>query len=195
MDSSNKKKPSVNLLVSLILLVVYLLTWLVDIFTAKQITLSSLLLCIGALLVFVGFLRKIKSRYYLGILFFTFFAQYLGAMLKFYTIIPIYDLLLHFASGSLLVLLADYMYTLLLHRHKDYSIPTVIRLTFCGLASIASAAVWEIWEYSGDKLIGLQSQGNLDDTMTDIVAGSIGAILGVLALWYIIRMEGKKKNK
>lgn len=187
MNLPNNKKISANLLISLILLVVYLATWLLDIFTLKQITLSSLLLCVGALLVFVGFLRKIKSRYYLGILFFTFFAQYLGAMLKFYKIIPIYDLLLHFASGILLVLLADYVYTLLLHRHKDYSIPNVIRLGFCGLASIASAAVWEIWEYTGDQLLGLQSQGGLDDTMTDIIAGSIGAVLGVLALWFIIK--------
>ena len=51
---------------------------------------------------------------------------------------------------------------------------------------------WEIWEFSGDMLFGLSSQGgSLIDTMTDIIAGSCGAVVGTTLLGLILR---KKKS-
>lgn len=186
------KKISLNLTVSIFLLMIYITTYVIDFFTAKAITISAVALCIGALLVCVIFLRKLDQKYYLGIVLFAFLAQYLGAMLDLYSIIPAYDFILHFSSGTLLLLLADYFYTLLMKKYPSASVPDSIRLLLVFFVSVASAALWEIWEYSGDKLLSLQSQGSLDDTMTDIIAGTTGAIIGVVLLKIILK---KAKNR
>lgn len=183
---------NLNLKVSIGLFIIYSMTFLIDRFTLQKITISSVLLCIGALLVYIGFLSRIDTRYYMGIAIFTFFAQYLGGMLRLYDVIPIYDLLLHFASGTLLVLLADYVFVLITKKHSECVVPLNVRVIFCFFGSVASAAAWEIWEYSGDILLSLQSQGGLDDTMTDIVAGTIGALIGVFVLRAILLKDGKK---
>ena len=182
------KKKSLNLKVSFILLAVYVLTAVIDAFTFKSISLSSSILCIGALIAYMLFLRKMDTPYYMGILIFTFFAQYLGAMLSFYDIIPIYDLILHSSSGALLILLADYLLNLILKKFPEANIPLFVRSCFCFLFSAASAAVWEIWEFSGDQIFGLNSQIDLMDTMTDIIAGTCGAIVGS----FILRLLYKK---
>lgn len=188
-----KKNTIINLTISGILLVVYVAFFLIDLFTTKQITLSSFILCVGALTAYSIFLSRMDKKYYLGILVFTFFAQFLGGMLHFYLLIPSYDIILHLASGALLVLLADYIFNLISSRYPDKSVPEAIRILFCFFAAVASAACWEIWEYSGDKLLKLNSQlGSLDDTMTDIIAGTIGAVIGVVVL-KLLFIKFKKK--
>ncbi len=185
-----KKEKPVNLIVSAVLFLVYVLTTVIDALTVQQISVSSSILCIGALVAYFIFLRRFDPIYYLGILIFTFFAQYLGACLHFYNIIPIYDLILHSASGILLVLLAHYLLTAFFIKGVD--IPLRLTLLCCFLFSVAAAGVWEIWEFSGDMLFGLSSQGgSLIDTMTDIIAGSCGAIVGTTLLGLILR---KKKS-
>ncbi|MFZ2539380.1 MAG: hypothetical protein WAX04_10825 [Oscillospiraceae bacterium] len=189
------KKNSLNLKVSILLLVIYIATYVVDLFTTKAITISSVALCVAAILVLTLVSKKMKSMYYVGIALFAFLSQYLGAMLNVYTIIPTYDFILHFSSGTLLVLLADYGYECLIDKHPQASVPNIIRLLFTFFIAVASAAIWEIWEYSGDKLFGLQSQGGLDDTMTDIIAGSMGAIIGFFLLKSILNKTKKRTVK
>lgn len=185
-----KKEKPVNLIASAVLFLVYILTTVIDALTVRQISVSSSILCIGALAVYFIFLRRFDPLYYLGILTFTFFAQYLGACLHFYDIIPAYDLILHSASGILLVLLAHYLLTAFFIKGVD--IPLRLTLLCCFLFSVAAAGIWEIWEFSGDMLFGLSSQGgSLIDTMTDIIAGSCGAVAGTLLLGLILR---KKKS-
>ncbi len=187
------KKISTNYKLSFFLFVLYTSTYLIDYFTNKSISLIPFVMCVGSLIVFFIFLRKLDTIYYVGILIFSGLALYFGTMLKLYSIIPIYDLILHFASGILLVFLGHYVYDLLIARHKNSSIPMVITISYCTLLSIASAAVWEIWEFTGDVLFGLTSQGsNISDTMTDITAGSIGAVIGGFMLWIILNHKSKK---
>lgn len=181
-----------NRKLSVVLFVIYLATYLFDMFTLQKITASSVILCIGALIAYFIFLSGIETRYYVGIAIFTFFAQYLGGMLRLYDIIPIYDLLLHFASGALLVLLADYVFVLMTKKHTEVVVPLKVRVIFCFFGSVASAAAWEIWEYAGDKLFALQSQVGLDDTMTDIIAGTIGAVIGIFVLRKLLLSDNKR---
>lgn len=176
------KKLSINVKVSLLFLLVFFITYGIDFFTFKSIPITDLILCTFADLAFILILRKIKTVYYLGILFFTVLAQYFGGMLKLYEIIPYYDVFLHFASGILLVLLADYLYTLLLTRYKKADVPLLIRLILDTAVAISAAAFWEIWEYSGDTLLKLQAQGGLDNTMRDIIAGTLGGIIGFFVM-------------
>lgn len=132
-----ERKP-VNLIVSAVLFLVYVLTTVIDTLTVQQISVSSSILCIGALVAYFIFLRRFDPIYYLGILIFTFFAQYLGACLHFYNIIPIYDLILHSASGILLVLLAHYLLTAFFIKGVD--IPLRLTLLCCFLFPLRQRA-------------------------------------------------------
>ena len=64
-------------------------------------------------------------------------------------------------------------------------------IVFSIIFAIASAAVWEIWEFSTDKLFGFTSQNNsLDDTMWDIICGSLMGVIANIPLYLYIK--GKK---
>lgn len=149
----------------------------------------------GTLLLVMVFLHRFDPMYYNGIVFFACFAQFGGAMLNFYNAIPIYDLLLHGASGILLIFMAHYLLGLLLRHHPEVKLPSTVTLAFCWLFATASAAVWEIFEFTADQLFGLDCQlGSLTDTMTDIIAGTIGAVAGVLLLWLLLRKKQQAKE-
>lgn len=188
------KKNKINYWLTAVFFAIYLISFSIDFFTEQSITVVSFGMCIGALLLFFLFLRKLKPIYYIGIIVFTFFAQFLGAMLDMYTKIPIYDKILHLSSGILLVFLGHYAYELLTQKYNNLNVPLKIELFFSSLFSIASAGVWEIWEYSGDTLFDLTSQREgITDTMTDIIAGTIGAVIGTFLLLFYLKREQKEK--
>ena len=185
-----KKEKPVNLIATAVLFVLYALTFLIDGLNGHRIALSSTLQCLGGLALYFLFLRRFEPMYYLGILAFTFFAQFFGACLRFYDLIPIYDLILHGASGVLLVLLGHYLLTGFFLRGETVSLR--VTLLCCFLFSLAAAGVWEIFEFSGDVLLGLKSQGDsLIDTMTDMIAGSCGAIVGTVLLPFLLKRSKK----
>jgi uncharacterized membrane protein YjdF len=47
---------------------------------------------------------------------------------------------------------------------------------------MAFAAAWEICEFASDQLIGTVSQGGLEDTMADIMAGTMGGLFAITLL-------------
>ena len=60
--------------------------------------------------------------------------------------------------------------------------PRWFELTIVQLTAMAFAAAWEICEYASDILIGTVSQVDLADTMSDIVAGTLGGLTGIVIL-------------
>lgn len=187
------KEKKLITLSTVIYLLITIITFVIDRIWFDKIKLSAFLLCLFAGIGYYVFLRKLKPIYYLGILGFTFLAEYLGAMLSLYRIFPLYDMLLHFSSGILLVFFASYLLELLLKKSAVKNIPTNVSAWFCFFGSVASAALWEIWEFSGDVLFKLNSQlGSLNDTMEDIAAGTIGAVFGVILLFAVLK---QRKNK
>lgn len=150
-------------------------------------------MCVIPHIAFWIFLRKFDSMYYIGIILFACFGLYFGTMLDFYSFIPIYDLILHFFSGILLVFLGHYIYSWLIRKNEKAIIPLQITIIFCIIFSISCASFWEIWEFSGDTLFGLTAQGSkISDTMTDIIAGTIGAGIGGFILYMILRRGNNK---
>lgn len=187
---SKKLKISLNVGVSIALMSIYVLTFIVDRFTGPKILLLPFIMCVGTLTLLFILFSKLDPLYYLSAVGFAFFALYLGTMLHFYAIIPIYDLLLHFASGILLVFAGNLAFGWLVKNdaEKLRRIPHQINIVFCTLFSISAAAIWEIWEFSGDVLFGLTSQGSqISDTMTDIIAGTVAAIIGSIILHFILK--------
>lgn len=191
MDNNTSVKK--NLALSAVLMIIYVATALIQYFVFGIFDFIALLETIGTLLLLSVLFIKVDCVYYYGAVLFAMFAQFGGAMLDFYHIIPIYDLLLHFFSGALLVFAANYLFKILIHSDKTYNIPRKIAVAFAVFTSIASAAIWEIFEFSVDQLFGLDCQlHSLTDTMTDIIAGSTGALIGgILLFLYIKKTVGK----
>ena len=58
--------------------------------------------------------------------------------------------------------------------------------------AIACAGAWEIWEFTTDSLFGLTAQNGLEDTMYDIICGTVGAIIVTVPIY---RYSKGSKNK
>lgn len=157
-------------------------------------SLQALVLSFGGLLAVWVIGHKLESKYYVGAQCFLFAAEGLGAGLQFYANISCYDLIMHLCSGILLAFLGEYTLTLF-NKGTPPSISLLSQYVYCFTFSAACAGLWEIWEFSGDKILGFNSQlGSLDDTMTDIIAGTIGAVIGVFIL-LLIRKISESYNK
>lgn len=169
-----------NIIISVIFYLLYIITWGIDALYFNKVPTYSASLTLVSLTLYVILLRKIPFKYYIAVVMFSFFTQYLGAMFLFYEKIPIYDTIFHFLSGFLLVWLADYFFDSISFGLDSKNL--VLRLTFCFFTACAGAGLWEILEFCADKFLHLTTQYGLDDTMTDIIAGCLGASIGTYIL-------------
>ena len=119
--------------------------------------------------------------------FFIFLALLLGRMYNMYSILPWWDLFLHFASGVLLGFLALAILKPLIGESNLKILPPLFIGIYILLFTISGAALWEFWEFAGDQLFGFDSQFNsLMDTMTDMIAGSLsGVILSIMGFLHM----------
>lgn len=111
---------------------------------------------------------------------YTFLAFPLGSVADFYHAVPYYDKLMHTLSGVLTVALALPLYYKL-------SPDSVVRpedknqaITFCLLAAIAVAGLWEIGEYLLNFITNMDHQRvlttGIDDSMQDMIVATFGAL-------------------
>ncbi|MEP9827865.1 hypothetical protein ABDJ83_14395, partial [Staphylococcus aureus] len=63
-------------------------------------------------------------------------------------------------------------------------IPKRFLFVYIVVFSMAGAALWEMYEFTSDVVLNTTMQGNgNDDTMVDIIAGSLG---GILAAFFVV---------
>lgn len=191
-----KQKITYDKCVTWIFLIILIITLLYNALFQGGSKLSRILLAIGAVIgsrIFfkVTFLKKSNATY-IATLIFIMFSMYLGNILNFYTYIPRYDKVLHLISGIIIGIISIVVYA---HFTNDClkKINPKFMVFFSIMFTLALAGGWEIWEFTSDRLFGLQSQLNsLNDTMTDIICGTIG---GLISLIPIYRFAKGKKNK
>ncbi len=151
------------------------------IFTKQyDVALNSFLtmLCLVAVIIINDKVSILSLGTYYGILIFILLSVFAGRGLEIYRIIPSWDKILHFLSGFITVPAGKNIYEKLNGNAKNKLLMNVFALSF----AVAVAGVWEIYEFSIDKLLGLTSQnGSLDDTMWDIIAGSISSVISILS--------------
>ena len=187
-----KKRIAVNLGVSVFLFAVYLIVYLCS---ANRITFFPFCETAGTLLLVAVFFHRVESVYYLSLVGFAAIAQFGGTMLNFYNVFPFYDILLHFASGILLMFAGHYVLEQITKRKAGLVLPHGLTIFHCWLFSVAAAGVWEIFEFTVDQLFGFDCQLNsLLDTMTDIVAGTVGASMGIFLLWLFLHKKNSTKE-
>lgn len=124
---------------------------------------------------------------------FLFGSQFLGSFLGAYAYFNWWDAMLHSVSGVFIGYVALIMMVtadrdgLLFKQRK-----TGLVVLFIFAISIASAGVWEIVEFTGDTFFGTNAQlGSLQDTMGDIICGTIGG--GIYAVYIGMMMKHKRK--
>ena len=145
---------------------------------------------------------------YMCILYFLFLycAIYLGEVRNFYYVVPHWDTILHAFSGAML---GAFGFTLVSILNDSTRVKVTLSPLFVCLFAfcfaVAVGALWEIYEFTGDSLFGLNMQkfrtaegtlliGHeaLSDTMKDIIIDSVGALL-VVVIGYLTMLKRKKK--
>lgn len=113
-------------------------------------------------------------------------AQWLGTYLRLYDYLFWWDVLLHFSSGLILGYIAlVVLITLDTKRSLIGSQHAAIIALFVFSVSIVGAVLWEIAEYASDSLFHTYTQlGSLQDTMEDLICGTLGALLFALYIGY-----------
>lgn len=138
-----------------------------------------------------SFLRKryelhLPFKLDLAIVSFIFLTLFLGSLRDFYERFPLWDDILHFASGFLMGMVG-FLLVYLLNEQKSGRIalsPFFVAF-FAACFSMAVSVVWEIYEFSADKLFGFNMQrSGLDDTMSDLIVNAVGAFI-VASIAYV----------
>ena len=139
---------------------------------------------------------------------FLYCAIFLGEVRSFYYLFPRWDSMLHFFS-SMMTGFFGLMVVTILHRdrHVSMNLSPLFVCLFAFCFSVTIGSLWEIYEFLGDGLFGLNmqkfmtAQGELlvghdalRDTMKDIIVDVLGALLasviGMISIrrgtrWYI----------
>lgn len=123
-----------------------------------------------------------------------FISIFLGTTLNFYELISEFDFFLHISFGIVASVLSIpfikfFTSKLNLDINKTH-ILFIIFIIFC--FSTTCGTLWEIYEFSVDKLFRLNTQNNsLLDTMSDIIANAIGTIFFCIIYPYKHKKQAK----
>jgi hypothetical protein len=149
-----------------------------------ELPLTFLLIPVYWVPLFVELVFRIQMPWPLQVSYLAFIAagSFAGSALHVYWYFPLWDVLVHFYSGIMLAWLG-----LFIVRHgeeqTDAPLPRWFSLTVVLLTPVAFAAVWEIFEFGSDMILGTAAQHGLSDSMTDIVAGTVGGIFAIILLF------------
>ena len=128
-------------------------------------------------------------------------SMFCGEILNFYERFVWWDTMLHFFSGIMLSFIGFRLFLSLSKissKSEEYN--PVVAIVFAIMFAIACGAIWEIIEFAGDSLLGmnmqrwqilssdtnvLQSSSNLSNpglinTMKDIICGVVGSLCSVI---------------
>ena len=116
----------------------------------------------------------------LGIVVFIFLTLFLGGIARFYDWVPFWDKFTHVQSGFLLGALGYVLvYVLNEHRRTHLNLSPGFVSFFAITFSLAIGALWETFEFMVDAAFATTywQEGSLVDTMWDLIADGIGAII------------------
>jgi len=168
---------------------------------------------LGLVVMFLPLFLENKLKFnipnYMAILYFIFLycAIYLGEVRSFYYLVPHWDTVLHAFSGAML---GAFGYILVTELNE--SINTTVNLSpffvalFAFSFALSVGAIWEIYEFLGDGLFGLNMQKYrledgilligreaLTDTMKDLIIDSLSALAVVLIGYSGVKLKIEEK--
>lgn len=127
--------------------------------------------------------------------FFIFTTLFLGSIGKYYVSIWWWDFVLHFLSGVVLGLVSFVLIYVLYCERRIIFQPVVIPLVVF-LFAVTMGTMWEIYEFSIDQIFGITMQDrSLHDTMTDLIADSLGAFVSATIGYFYMKESNFRINK
>ena len=150
-------------------------------------TLGVLLAMFVPLLMGYRFGVKIPPEFEFLAVIFVFASLFLGEMQGYYVKYWWWDIALHSGSGLVLGIFG-FLLIHVINEHEDLHMhmkPEFVAL-FTFSFALGLGALWEIFEFATDLLLGTTMQKSLTDTMTDLVVDGIGAfIVAILGYSYL----------
>jgi len=120
-------------------------------------------------------------------------SQYLGSILGWYGL-GWWDTFMHLVSGAILAFSGIALYERLIHRNAGDKISPWFVFLFTLSFAALGGVLWEIYEFSSDQFFDMTLQGGGNkDTMTDLIADTIGGL--IIAVSAGIRTRKKLKNR
>ena len=206
MKEKNKKKIEINEFISWIVRILLVFAIVESIFSKNYQ--NTFVAGLTFIMTFYPSILRKRLRVYLPsslqivITLFIFAAQFLGELHDFYYRFPWWDNMLHCISGSVLGIIG-FMFVYFLNKThiKKTKLSPFFIVLFAFCFAVMIGVVWEIFEFSADRMLGLNMQkfrlpeeDGLVDTMTDLIVDSIGAII-VAIVGYIYMKDEKKMLK
>ncbi|UVI33294.1 hypothetical protein [Paenibacillus spongiae] len=186
---SRKKKQQFNAIFEIGLYAVCILSAVY--YTLHEVYAKSFqaILTLTVLLLIRGMVRWTKTELFptlrFSVLFFVALAMLIGNLFGFYGVIPYLDKIEHLLSGVILCFIGLLVIRKMIQKQGMSEFPPPIAVWFSLFFAVAMAGCWEIYEFTVDRLFGLNSQnGSLTDTMLDILCGTAGAAGTALFLAY-----------
>ncbi len=149
------------------------------------------------------------------IILFIFAAEFLGEINDFYELVPWWDTMLHTVSGVILGLIG-FMLVYVLNENEKVTVhlSPVFICFFAFCFAMAAGAIWEIFEFAGDRLLGMNMQkylppegttelvtpqwcydDGLIDTMGDIICDFLSALATSVGGYILLKVRGIKHWK
>ena len=143
---------------------------------------------------------NIYSRILLSLL--IFLAQCLGTTLNFYDLYDNWDLIVHFIFGIVMFIVGYDIFSNLDKRYCDIKLNKKIKIIFSILFALSVGSIWEMYEYSVDGILNLDTQRTgeligrmaIKGTMTDLFSPTIGTLLTVIMFLIANKKEGRKRS-
>jgi hypothetical protein len=184
------------------LLLVMVVEWFVLLIDKFWLSAFLVTLIIATLLSPVIFRKKMEMEipveFHLAAVVFVFASLYLGEIQGFYHRFWWWDIALH-SSAGLLMGIVGFLLVYLLNESKrvDLHMTPVFLSLFAFSFAVTIGTIWEIFEFTMDRLFGLNMQkpmmgdpSGLTDTMWDMIVNAIGAfIISFMGWWYLKRKQ------
>ena len=176
-----------NLLLGIItILCIWLVMYFVreDIYNYKFLATFALLGLAWAIVIIDKLLKlKLPTFMYAGYYYFIILSVFIGGILGFNDLFPWFDNLQHFLAGAALTIVGIYIIVKLDNiGYLKFSIIILFSLFFVGFCK----AVWEITEFTIDRVFSLDIQkveeSGITNTIVDIIMGFLGSFVIILLL-------------
>ncbi len=175
--------------------------WVVLLIDRVWLSAFLVALIIASLLSPLVFRRKmeveIPAEFHLTAVVFIFASLYLGEVRDFYQRFWWWDIALHTSAG-LLMGIVGFLLVYLLNENKRVDMhmtPGFISM-FAFLFAVTIGTLWEIFEFSMDRLLGVNMQkpmlgdpSGLTDTMWDMIVNAVGAFFISFAGWRYLKRK------
>lgn len=176
---------SVYVLFMAVLIIVYYLNGE----TYKTLVAVGGVIC-GAIPLLLALFTKLQFNLPIVIsyLIFLFASQYLGTIRNWYGL-GWWDTFVHLISGAILSFTGIALFERLTHTKTNKEISPWFIFLFTLSVATLGGVIWEIYEFSVSNLFNTVLQANNTDTMTDLIADTLGGL--IVAIWTGVRTKRK----